>query len=332
MAILNLHCNAYYMVSAYKGRYIYCLGKTIYVHDAKTGRKTEVLSGLGNAYIAVSRNDKYLGCTHPKKNKFEVVLFKIGEEGHEKLFSVDIKEERGTFEQPIFTYDEKYILVSSGFPAVSLWAINVCTAEKKLIMKTDAHSFIRNVICNEYGIIVVLHEHINPAVDRPTGRILHFSGIDSQPNVITFDKNACERLRKELHATYLESGAVELNSKQLLVYYRYSGITPESRLQVIDYLQENNITPLPQATIPCSFVLRPVISSDGQYMAIVGHNAQHGDEMVLVYRTSDWNLIYTHKEEHVWNVSFIPQTDMLLVCCNRACVLSIGELSKELTK
>lgn len=304
-------------VATHDGKYIFYLGKTVHMFSTLARQKIASLPRLGNALTAVSANDAYLGCIHPRDRRIEAVLYQIQEPPVE-VFRIPLKGSFGTL-APCFTADSRYLLVTAGFSTVKLYAIDVETGEVILMHETADDHCIFSVTANRNGFFAMEH-HYHPDLEKeePYDTLLWFQSVTAPPTRTTFD------------ASVRQGKVLGLGQDQLLL--QYGPKQGNTGFEVIPFPMEPTFRPTPSdAFIPHLLILPPTISTDGRYMAFIDRFPGESGAGFCVYRMSDWTLVHTETQCYLWDVQFIPNTHDLIISGTNSRVITIDEEEGLLT-
>lgn len=304
--------NVFCMTMSPDGRYVYCLGQTVFVFDRVTGGKQR-LPALGNSVPFVSPDGRYLGGVHPSrtsKDALEVTLWRIGEI-HEEVFPrVKIRSQIPPF-FPCFTADGAYILLDAhpmnrknGTSMTQLWAVSTADGSARMFHEFDPDESFWYMDSSPHGVLVSFH---NRSGNVKQQHLLVFTALDQPPRRIDLSL-ASPLCNMDVSASWLPDGQVLL---------RYLQGYPETGVHVQRItLAEEVIRPDSQGFVPCKG-LHIVLSPDGQYAAMHRVNPHSPkltlDTLIVVCRTDTWQQTFAIPREYQPDVRFSPDSQWLLI-------------------
>ena len=291
------------------GRYVYCLGQTVFVFDRLTGGKQR-LPAMGNTAPFVSPDGRFLGGVHPSTSgsTMEVTLWRIGET-HEEVFPrVRIRSQVPPF-HPCFTADGAYILVDAhpfdrrkNTVYTQLWAVSTADGSIRLVHEFDPSESAWTMDSGPRGVLVSVRSRA-----MKQQQLLLFTSLEVPPRRIDFSL-ASPLFNMDVSASWLPDG-------QVLLQYLQGGLETGVHVQRIT-LTEDVIRPASQGFVPCKG-LRMVFSPDGQYAVMhrVNPNPQEPekDTLVAVCRTDTWQQTFALPCEYMPDARFSPDSQWLFI-------------------
>lgn len=299
------------MTASPDGRYVYCLGQTVFVFDRLTGGKQR-LPAMGNTVPFVSPEGRFLGGVHPstKGNSVEVTLWRIGET-HEEVFPrVKIRSQIPPF-HPCFTADGAYILLDAhplnrktGAPVTQLWAVGTAEGSAFIVHEFGPDESIWHMDSGPHGVLVSVQKRVDQVMQQ---HLLVFTALDQPPRRIDLSL-ASPLFNMAVSASWLPDG-------RALLQYLQGGHETGIHVQRVR-LTEDVIRPASQGFVPCRG-LRMVISPDGRYAAMHRVNPDppepERDTLVAVCRTDIWQQTFALPCEYLPDVRFSPDGQWLLI-------------------
>lgn len=292
------------------GRYVYCLGQTVFVFDRLTGKKQR-LPGIGNTRPFVSRDGRFLGGVHPVRDALEVTLWRIGE-AHEEFFPrVRIRSQVPPF-HPCFTADGAYLLLDAhpvdrrtGTPLTQLWAVSTADGSARMVHEFAPSESAWWIDSGLPGVLVSVHNR-EASINRQ--HLLLFTSLDEPPRRIDLSM-ASPLFNMDMSALWLPDGRVMLQ-------YHQGGREAGLHLQRVKLTEDAVIRPASGQFVPCRG-LRIVLSPDGQYAAMHRPNPDPPepelDTIVAVCRTDTWQQTFAIPCEYQPDIAFSPDSQWLLV-------------------
>lgn len=296
------------------GRYVYCLGQTVFVFDRVTGGKQR-LPAMGNTVPFLSPDGRFLGGVHPcrtSQDAMEVTLWRVGEH-HEEIFPrMRIKSQIPPF-HPCFTVDGAYILLDAHpldrrtlTPHTQLWAISTADGSTRMVHEFGPTENIWHIDSGPNGVLVSVHSRVENVKKQ---HLLLFTALDEPPRRIDLSL-ASPLFNMGMSACWLPDGRV-------MMQYHQGGREPGVHLQRLA-LPEKVICPASQRFIPCKG-LCIVFSPDRQYAAMYCDNpappedAPEKDNLVVICRTDTWQQTFAHPCEYQPEIRFSPDGQWLFV-------------------
>ena len=296
------------------GRYVYCLGQTVFVFDRETGAKQR-LPAMGNTVPFLSPDGRFLGGVHPSRTSqdtMEVTLWRVGETHEEAFPRVKIRSQIPPF-HPCFTADGAYILLDAHpfnrrtqTPMSQLWAVSTADGSARMVHEFGPDESIWHMDSGPHGVLVSIHSRADNIHHQ---HLLLFTALDEPPCRIDLSL-ASPLFHMDMSACWLPDG-------QVLMQYHQGNGEPGVHLQRLA-LPEKIINPASQQFIPC---IGPhvVFSPDGQYAALHRGNpvppedAPDKDNLIVVCRMNPWQQTFAHPCEYLPEIRFSPDSQWLLV-------------------
>ena len=294
------------------GRYVYCLGQTVFVFDRMTGGKQR-LPAMGNTVPFVSPDGRFLGGVHPSRTSrdaLEVTLWRIGEL-HEEVFPrVKIRSQIPPF-YPCFTADGAYILLDAsplnrktGTSMKQLWAVSTADGSARMFYEFSPAESFRYMDIGPHGVLVSIHTREDSVRQQ---YLLLFTALDQPPRRIDLSPES-PMFNMDAWASWLPDG-------QVLLQYLQFGQETGVHLQRVT-LTEDVIRPTSQGFVPCKG-LHIVLSPDGQYAAMhrVNPNSPKSElnTLIVVCRTDTWQQTFAISREYQPDVRFSPDSQWMFI-------------------
>lgn len=293
------------------GRYVYCLGQTVFVFDRVTGGKQR-LPAMGNTVPVISPDGRFLGGIHPcssAKDAMEVTLWRVGETHEEQFPRVRVRSQIPPF-HPCFTADGVYLLLDAHpldrrtqSPISQLWAVSTADGRARMMHAFAPDEAPHRIDCGPNGMLVSVHRR---AASVNVQHLLLFSSPDAPPRRVELSL-ASPLFNMGASACWLPDGRV-------LMQYHQGGRETGVHVQAVTP-EEDVIRPASQRFIPCKGAL--VLSPDGQYAAMHCINPHPPepelDTLVAVCRTDTWQQTFAHPCEYLPEIRFSPDSQWLLV-------------------
>lgn len=303
--------NVWCMTTSPDGRYVYCLGQTLFVFDRLSGGKQR-LPAMGNTVPFVSPDGRFLGGVHPcaSGNALEVTLWRVGET-HEEVFPrVKIESQIPPF-YPCFTADGAHILLDAhplnrktGATLTQLWAVSTADGSARIVHEFAPDERIWHVDSGPRGVLVSVQNRLASVKQQ---YLLLFTALDQPPRRIELSL-ASPLLNMMASASWLPDGRV-------LMQYLQGGHETGIHVQRVP-LKEDIIHPASQGFVPCTG-LRMALSPDGQYAALHRVNPDppepEKDTCVVVCRTDTWQQTFACPCEYQPDARFSPDGQWLLI-------------------
>lgn len=293
------------------GRYVYCLGQTVFVFDRLTGGKQR-LPAMGNTVPFVSPDGRFLGGVHPSTsgNSLEVTLWRIGET-HEEIFPREkIRSQIPPF-YPCFTANGAYILLDAhplnrktGTPVTQLWAVSTVDGSARMVHEFGPDEHVWHMDSGPHGVLISVHNRLDSVKQQ---HLLVFTMLDQRPRRIELSL-ASPLFNMDVSASWLPDG-------QVLLQYLQGGLETGVHVQRV-MLAEDVIRPASQGFVPCKG-LRMVLSPDGQYAVMHRVNPNppepEQDTLVAVCRTDTWQQTFAFPCEYMPDARFSPDSRWLFI-------------------
>lgn len=316
------------------GRYVYALTQTVYVLDRETGEKQR-LPQLGNSEPVPSPCGRFMAAAHPCRTaatQLEVSIWQAGPEHRELFPRVRVPSDIPPF-HPCFTADGAYFLLDA-HPAQQrnqrrqnqLWAVSTADGIARMVYDVPEKLHIRSITAGERGVLLALQGWPAAGGRKDECRLVWLRDVNAPPVEIPFDAAPPEHgvplHNRDLSATWLPDGRILL---------AWSG--RDAALQWISPETER-ITPAAEQMLPWSFgPLGAQFSPDGRYAVVTniinGHfSPQVGDERpaAMVFRTSDWTLVWHRNTRFLWDARFSLDGRFLLISGDEAWCIPAAEL------
>ena len=305
------------------GRYVYCLGQTIFVFDRETGGKQR-LPGMGNAVPFVSADGRFLGGVHPcrtARESVEVTLWGIGETHTELLPRKRIRSQVPPA-HACFTADGAYILLDATVPVgrtgrcqTQLWAVSTADGNARMLDLVPEQMSLRSVAASAHGILLMVQDTADAAAHC---QLMLLPTVDAEPQILPIDVSGLMNLPvdaeqpttvgeywrgsrlPDCRACWLPDGRVLLEYRALAVH-----------LQTISPGGMACIYPRAEMTVPGGFFR--AISPDGLYFATGVNIAGRMAFRVAVFRMADGVQTFSLESRFLWDLSFSPDGQWLLV-------------------
>lgn len=326
--------NVYHMDMSACGRYVYALAQTVYVFDRETGMKQR-LPQLGNSEPVASPCGRFMAAAHlcrTAATQLEVSIWQVGPEHRELFPRVRVRSDIPPL-HPCFTADGAYFLLDTHYHhrrtkqiINQLWAVSTVDGSARMAYETQEGMLIHGVSAGERGVLLTLQRRVPE--DRAACSLAWFLSIDAPPVEIPVDgtlpySSNLPRPRA-LSATWQPDGRILL---------AWSGW--DAALQWVSPEAER-IIPAAEHTLPWDFEpLGAQFSPDGRYVVVTniinGHfSPQVGDErpVAMVFRTSDWTLVWHRNTRFLWDARFSPDGQWLLISGDEAWCLPVDELDQ----
>ena len=299
------------MLSSMDDRYIYCLsGTRVYVMDTQEDYKiTQTLRRLTNSSMALSADGRYLGCIHPSGDSVEVCVYDI-QENHREILRKRIRC-GFSVHPPCFANDGRHILLCHGPVSKQLWRVDIFTGDSACIYKCDESHFIRDLDCNEYGILLSV---CNGRSWQPLGYHVYFESVTSHPKIIDFhfEPGQEERLRGSYHTLVFRTKWLE--GSKALVAYNASGFV--TAFQQVDFRDLPYLIPAEDYRQPFQFVGLQ-LSKDKAYAAshaMTYNPAEYTVESwAYAFRVRDGKACFAQKKKYLWDVSLLNEHAGVLI-------------------
>ena len=314
------------------GRYVYALAQTVYVLDRETGGKQR-LPQLGNSEPVPSPCGRFMAAAHPCRTaatQLEVSVWQVGPE-HRELFPRVRVPHDTVPSHPCFTADGAYFLLDAHYhhrrtkrDIVQLWAVSTADGNARMVYEAPEGMLIRGVSVGECGVLLTL-QRFQPA-EKAACRLIWLRELDSPPVEIPVDstlpRSSDQPFPGDLSAAWLPDRRILL---------AWSG--RDTALQWVSPEAER-ITPASERLLLWGFgPLGAHFSPDGRYAVatniINGHfSPQVGDEraVAMVFRTSDWEMVWYRNSRFLWDARFSPDGQWLLISGDEAWCVPVDEI------
>lgn len=324
--------SVYHMDMSADGRYVYALGQTVYALDRQTGMKQR-LPQLGNSEPVASPCGRFMAAAHPcrtSQNHIEVSVWQTGETHTEPFPRVRIPSQTPP-SHPCFTADGAYFLLDAkpvdlraSRRFFRLWAVSTADGTARMLYDAPEGMCIQSISTGERGVMVALQRFI-PA-DKAACMLVWFRSPDVPPVEIPcrgmLPRSAEQSGGRELAAAWQPDERILLT---------WTG--RDTALQWIDP-ETDHITPAAEHMLPWGNILGLRFSPDGRYAVMQnstnGHfTPQVGDrrQAVLVFRTSDWELVWHRNTGFLWDARFSPDGQWLLISGDEGWIVPVEEFA-----
>lgn len=299
------------MASSIDDRYIYCLVRDgVCIVDTAENRVVKKLNRLGNAYLALSHDGRYLGCVRPFGRSMEACIYDIKEDHREVLR----KRVPGCCSAiaPCFTFDSRYLLLCNSAKQNQVWRIDLSNGSSDCIYQCDC-STLASLDSNEHGVLLSV---CNAKSFFPLGNLVHFESAASTPQIIRFDLEHAENsFTRSLNGALVCKANWLEGSKALL---QYEARHWETKLQIVDLNGRQAIIPAEDYNIPYATILGINLSRSKAYAACY---ATRYDEIrntmvnqAHAFRTGDGSALFSQERSCLWDVHPLHAHKGLLIC------------------
>ena len=277
-----------------------------------------VIRNLRDGRIFLSSDEKFLGCLRPVGNSSEIIVYSVDDIGT-VIIKVPVK---GCISDinPLFTLDNKYIIVCTNSKPESVWAIKLDDGTSRIIYQCDDGYMINALDINSSGLLISVFRRV---LDGCFGHIVCYRSLNVVPYIIRFS-NVEEHLDMLDHEK-LNFQARWVNKEDMLLTYNSNNY--KTHIQIIEGTLPESIIPQSNYTIPCFINGSLVISSNGTYLAYNGmrlNSSEHRMESIVsVYHIQKGIEVFTEKQKYIYDIQFGGKPNCLLISGEVSKIVSI---------